>query len=173
MKIKGLAAALVLCMAAVTRLHSFGLGVQANFRAGDIFAPGAALVLSPSNRTHLAVNWHIAEEVNTFGFTGDYCPMVLQIINFRQARLNFTLGVGLFTNIKYAKRTDGELGVERREHGIDGGIRAPVGFNLMLFDGFFEIYTHVAPSFVVQFAPKLDLTNLFFPVALGGRFWFR
>ena len=166
MKIKVLAAVFVLCMAAVTRLHSFGLGVQFNFGTGNIFAPGVALALSPSDKTHLAVNWHIAEEVNTFGFTGDYYLWTKQIMGEKQASLNFTLGAGLFANLEYDKSGG-------NDHGIDGGVRAPVGLNLMLFENFFEIYFHVAPSFGAQFAPKLDLTNLFFPVALGGRFWIR
>jgi hypothetical protein len=165
MKIKGLVVALVLFLA-VTRLHGIGLGLQFNFEEGDISASVAALVLSPSDRTHLAVSWHIAEEVNTFWLTGDYYAIGLPIMGSRQASLYFTLGVGLFSNIEFNKGGG-------NDHGIDGGVRAPVGLNLMLLGNIFEIYFHVAPSFGVQFAPKLDLTNLFFPVALGGRFWFR
>ena len=166
MKIKNLAAALVLYIAIASRLHSIGLGVQLNFGAGDIFTPGIALVVSPQDKTHIAVNWKIAEEVNSFGFTADYCPLAFPIPAFKQAPLNFTLGVGLFANMEYDKSGS-------NDYGIEGGVRAPVGINLMLFERFFELYIHVAPSFGVQFKPKLDLTNLFFPVAFGGRFWFR
>ena len=166
MKAKSFAAAFILCLTTATRLHSIGLGLQLNFGAGDIFIPGVALVVSPHDKTNIAVNWRIADEVNTFGFTVDYCPLTLPITDFKQASLNFTVGVGLFTNLDYDKSGG-------RDHGIEGGVRAPVGLNLMLFENVFEIYFHVAPSFGLQFKPKLDLTNLFFPAALGGRFWLR
>jgi len=163
MKIKALTAAVILSIAAVTRVHSFGLGAQVNFSAGDIFAPGAALVISPSDITHLAINWYLDfNQVNIIGLTLDICPLNLTIVDFNSGSFNFTLGGGLFTNMVFASNM-----------GINGGLRVPVGFNVLLGRRAFEIYTHVAPSFGVNILPSLGLTNPFFPVALGARFWFR
>ena len=162
MKIKALAAALLLCMAAGTKVHAFGLGAQFNFSAGDIFAPGAALVISPSDMTHLAINWYLDfDKVNTVGLTLDVCPLTLPLKTFSAGSFNFTLGVGLFANMIFSS-----------DPGFNGGVRIPVGFNLVLGRAF-EIYTHVAPSFGVHFIPSLGLSNPFFPIALGAQLWFR
>ena len=165
MKFKALAAAVILSIATAARVYSFGLGAQFNFSAGDIFAPGAALVISPSDMTHLAMNWYLDfNRVNIIGLTLDVCPVDLSIASFGAGSFNFTLGVGIFANAIFA----GDLDL-----GINGGLRAPVGFSLLLGQKTFEIYTHVAPSFGVTMLPSLGLSKPFFPIALGARFWFR
>ena len=161
MKIKAIIAALVLCIAVETKVYSFGVGAQFNFSAGGIFAPGAALLISPSDKTHIAINWYLDfKEVNIIGLTFDVCPLVLPISTFKVGTFNFTLGVGLFANVILAKEPD-----------FNGGLRIPVGFNVTL-GRVLEIFTHVAPSFGLRFIPKLGFSKPFFPIALGARLWF-
>ena len=151
-------------MSAITSAHSFGLGAQFNFSAGKIFAPGAALVISPSDITHLAVNWYIdSGKDNIIGLTLDFCPLTLPIRTFKEGSFNFTLGIGLFANMLFADD----------DPDFNGGLRIPVGLNFMLGKNAFEIFTHIAPSFRVRVQPSLELTDPFFPFALGARFWFR
>lgn len=160
MKIKALVLALVLCMSAETKLHAFGFGAQFNFSAGEIFAPGVALLVSPSDKVHLAFNWFLDfDEVSIIGVTFDLVPLALPIKTFKNGAFNFTLGVGLFANIVFADDT-----------GFNMGLRIPVGFNLMLVRAF-EIFAHIAPSFGVNFLPSLEFYNPFFPIAVGARFW--
>ena len=163
MKIKALTAAVVLSILTMARVHGFGLGAQFNFRAGDVFAPGAALVICPSDMTHMAINWYLDFDRgdNIIGLTLDVCPLNLPIVSFDSGSFNFTLGGGIYANMVFS----GDIG-------MDGGLRVPIGFNIML-GKVFEIYTHVAPSFGVDFIPKLGLSRPFFPIALGARFWFR
>ena len=163
MKIKTLAVVLVLSMAITARIHAFGLGAQANFSAGSIFAPGASLLISPSDITHLAFNWYFDfDNVNTIGLTLDFSPLTLPIKTFNAGSINFTLGIGLFANVVFAS-----------DPGFNGGLRVPVGFNIMLGKKAFEIFTHVAPSFGVHFLPGFGLSDPFFPIAVGARFWIR
>ena len=163
MKIKAILLALLVSLTAVTKVHSFGLGAQLNFSAGDLFAPGAALVISPSDMTHLAINWFLDfDQVNTIGLTLDFCPLALPITTFKAGSVNFTLGVGLFANVIFSDDPD-----------FNGGLRIPIGLNVLLGRNAFEIYTHVAPSFGVHFIPSMGLSKPFFPIALGIRIWFR
>ena len=163
MRIKALAAAFILCLSAVPKAHSFGLGAQLNLSAGKVFAPGAALLISPSDITHLAFNWYLdLDEVNTVGLTLDVCPLTLPIKTFGAGTFNFTLGIGLFANVVFTS-----------DPGFNGGLRIPVGFNLLLGSKAFEIFTHVAPSFGVHFLPSLGFSDPFFPVAVGARLWIR
>ena len=163
MKIKALALAVILCITVGTMVHSFGLGAQLNFSAGGIFAPGAALVISPSDITHLAINWYLDfDDVTIIGLTLDACPLALPITTFKAGTLNFTLGIGLFANMTLTDDPD-----------FNGGLRVPIGFKILLGKDIIEIYTHVAPSSGVIFVPKLELQKPFFPIALGARFWIR
>jgi len=163
MKIKTLAVILVFILASATMAHAWGLGAQANFYAGDIFAPGASLLISPSDIAHLALNWYLDfNKVNTVGLTLDFTPLVLPFSTFSAGSFNFTLGVGLFANIAFKSDPD-----------FNGGLRIPVGVNLLLGNRAFEIFTNVAPSFGLRFLPSMGLTNPFFPIALGVRLWFR
>jgi len=162
MKIKTFFAVVILSAAAITRVHAFGIGAQLNFSAGGIFAPGAALAVSPSDKINLAVNWYLGEKANIVGLTLDVVPLNYPFVNFGAGSLNFTLGVGVFANMVFTT-----------EPGINGGLRIPVGLSLFLAKNVFEIYTHVAPSFGVDFIPSLALYKPFYPIALGGRIWLR
>ena len=163
MKIKVLVLALILCITAGTMVHAFGLGAQFNFSAGEIFAPGVSVLVSPADFAHLAFNWYIDfDNVSIIGLTFDLVPLVLPISTFKAGSFNFTFGVGLYTNLILAD-----------ERTITGGLRIPVGFNLLLGPRTFEIFTHVAPSFGVDLFPSLALSNPFFPIALGARLWIR
>ena len=163
MKIKVLILSFVLCMAALPRVHPFGLGAQFNFSAGDIFAPGASLLISPSDMANLAINWYLDfDNVNIVGLTFDLCPLALPLTTFKAGSLNFTLGVGLFANMLFGD-----------DFGFNGGLRIPVGLNVLLGKRVFEIFIHVAPSFGLHFLPSMGLSDPFFPIALGARLWFR
>ena len=164
MKIKALAAAIILSLAVGARAHAFGIGAQFNFSAGDLFAPGAALLISPSDMTNLAINWYLDfDKVNTVGLTLDVVPLTAPISTFRAGSFNFTLGVGLYTNFVFADKWE-----------FNGGVRIPVGFNLLLGPRALEIFTHVAPSFGLRFLPSMRLSSSpFFPIALGARLWIR
>jgi len=163
MKTKTLLAVVILSAAVMTRVHGFGLGAQFNFSAGSIFAPGAALAISPSDMTHIAANWYLGgDNVNILGLTFDVRPLDLPIVNFGAGSFDFTLGVGVFGNVVF---TD--------DPGFNAGLRVPIGFSLFLAKKVFEIYTHVAPSWGVDFLPSLELSKPFFPIALGVKIWFR
>jgi len=163
MKLKVLVLSFILCVTALPRLHAFGLGAQANFSAGDIFAPGAALLISPSDMTHLAVNWYInRDKVNIVGLTLDIVPLTLPFTTFGAGSFNFILGAGLFGNLTFDDKAR-----------FDGGLRIPVGVNLLLGKNVLEIFATVAPSFGIHFLPSLGLSDPFFPVALGVRLWLR
>ncbi|MCL2834305.1 MAG: hypothetical protein FWD78_14125 [Treponema sp.] len=153
----------IFCFAAAANVHGFGLGAQLNFSAGNIFAPGAALVISPADQIHLAFNWYLDfKNVNTIGMTLDAQPLTLPLANFKAGSINFTLGVGIFANVMFLEKPD-----------VTGGLRVPFGLSLFLGKNVFEIYTHIAPSFGASLLPSLGLSNPFFPLALGARFWIR
>lgn len=162
MKLKVFAVMVLLSAAAIPRAHGFGLGVQFNFSAGSIFAPGAALLISPSDTTHLAINWYLEQSVSIIGLTLDAVLLALPIVSNDALSFNFTLGVGFFSNLTFADK-----------FGCNAGLRVPVGFNLMLGRNIFEIFTHVAPSIGVNFLPSLGFSMPFYPIALGARIWFR
>ena len=163
MKHKVFILVLFICVVGAVNVYAFGVGAQVNFRAGRVFAPGASLVISPTDLTHLAVNWYLDfENVNTVGLTLDVCPVTLYITGSGSNSLNFTLGIGLFANMVFDS-----------DYGIDAGLRVPVGLNVLFGRRVFEIYTHIAPSFGVDFLPSLGLSNPFFPIAIGARIWFR
>jgi len=159
MKIKVFVIMALLSTAAISGAYGFGLGAQLNYSAGSIFAPGAALLFSPSDRTNLAVNWFINKDADSIvGLTFDAVPLSFPIaLIFR-----FNLGVGLYVNA-----------ILRNEILFNGGVRVPVGFSLLLGRDMFEIFTHVAPSFGVDFVPSLGIGEPFYPIALGARVWFR
>jgi len=166
MKTKTLLVVAILSVAAITKVHGFGFGLQFNFSTGGIFAPGAAVAFSPSDNTHLAFNWYLgSDKVNIVGLTFDVCPLNLPIVSFGVGSLNFTLGIGIYANIVITEY--------RNDRDVTGGLRLPVGFSLLLFRDIFEIYTHIAPSFGVVFVPSLGFTKPFFPIAVGARIWIR
>jgi hypothetical protein len=163
MKIKVIVIMALLSTAAVSGAYGFGIGAQFNFSAGSIFAPGAALLISPSDRTNLAVNWFINKDSDSIiGFTFDAVPLSLPFVKGDAATFKFNLGVGLYVNATFSEKFS-----------INSGLRIPVGFSLLLGKEVFEIFTHIAPSFGVDFLPSLGLGEPFYPIALGARIWFR
>ena len=159
MKLKSIVAALVLLIATTMSAHAFGIGAQFNFNAGKVFVPGVAAVLSPSDNIHIAANWWLgADKTSIVGATLDVVPLNVPLIG----GFHFTLGGGIFANTVFAK-----------DFGIEAGLRVPIGFNLLLGNKVFEIYTHVAPSWGVYFLPSLEFGEIFFPIAVGIRLWFR
>jgi len=164
MKFKALAAIAIFSMVTVTGIHAFGLGAQLNLSAGRIFAPGAAVAVSPSDNFHLAFNWYLERDnTNIIGLTLDGIPLVIPISTFKAGSFNFNLGIGGYANLVF----------EKKKPNFDGGLRVPIGVNLLLGKDVFEIYTHVAPSFGISLLPRLYFSRPFFPIALGARFWFR
>ena len=189
MKTKTMIIVFVLLAAAITNItaapgpgkNKLGFGAQFNFDAEDLFSSSTedkysplniALVLSPSRITHIAVNWHIDDRANAIGLTFDVCPLALPLVSSKTVSLNFTLGGGFYVDMEFADKHNKHKKAEKTETEINGGLRIPAGFSLMLGRNAFEIYIHIAPSFGVNFMPTLEFSDLFFPVALGARFWF-
>jgi len=111
MKKKILILAVILCIFAVTQAHAIGFGAQLNFSAGEIFAPGFSLLLSPSKVTHLAANWYLDfDEVNIVGLTFDVCPISLPLVSTSLSSFNFTLGLGVFTNLVFTEELAAKIG---------------------------------------------------------------
>jgi len=164
MKIKVFVLMALIGTAVVSGAHGFGIGAQFNYSAGSIFAPGVALLISPSDKTNLAVNWFIGEDYSIIGLSIDAVPLSLPLINGSAVTFNFNLGVGLFTN---ALLSD-DINIS-----INGGLRVPIGVSLLLGNKVFEVFTHVAPSFGVDFTPSFGLGSPFYPMAVGAKIWFR
>jgi len=169
MKKKILIIVAILCVFTVSQVHAFGLGAQVNMYAGDFFAPGFSLLFSPSKASHIAANWYISGDTNIIGLTWDVCPLSYKIAgspmtltsNPKAWSLNFTLGLGLFSN----------LIINDEKIIIAGGLRIPVGVNFFLAQNF-EIFTHIAPSFGVEVNPSLEFSSVGYPIAVGARLWF-
>ncbi|MCL2411530.1 MAG: DUF3996 domain-containing protein [Treponema sp.] len=157
MKKKLLIILAIFCIAGFANVHAVGIGAQINYSAGGINAPGFSALLSPSRDVHLAANWYLPfnDEAGIIGITADYAPISIG------AGLRFTLGIGVFTNLVF----DNNIGVT-------GGIRFPVGLSWQVRRNL-EIFAHIAPSFGVEFLPSLDFSKLFYPSAIGARFWLR
>ena len=149
--------------AVVSGAHGFGIGAQFNFSAGSIFAPGAALLISPSDKTNIAVNWYLNKDADSIiGLTIDAVPLSLPLTKGDNVSFRFNLGIGLYVNATLSEKLT-----------INSGLRLPLGFSLLLGKEVFEIFTHVAPSCGVDFLPSLGFARPFYPIALGARIWFR
>ena len=164
MKLKIIIAAFGLFALEATNIHSLGFGAQFNIGAGDVFAPGAALVLSPSTNMHLAGNWFV-DPINgsTVALTVDRTVFTFPLHTFDIEMIetfNLTVGGGIF-----AKVTFGD------DAAFNGGFRLPVGLNIFLLRNVLELYTHLAPSLGLRFIPNFGLSNPFFPIAIGARVW--
>jgi hypothetical protein len=163
MKNKILVIAVILCIFTAVQVHSFGLGAQINFSVdteGES-AMGFSLLISPSEMTHIALNWYIDGETNIIGFTMDACPLKLRIAgDYSSWTLNFTLGIGFYANLVFSEKFD-----------ITPGLRLPIGLSFFLGNNL-EFFTHIAPSYGVSLLPTLTFTDAFFPMALGARLWF-
>jgi hypothetical protein len=163
MKIKVLVIMAFLGTAVVSGAHCFGIGAQLNFSAGSIFAPGAALLISPSDKTNIAVNWYLNKNADSIiGLTVDAVPLSIPFTKNDNVSFRFNLGLGFFVNATLSEKLT-----------INSGLRLPVGFSLLLGSEVFEIFTHVAPSCGVDLLPSFSLARPFYPIALGARIWFR
>lgn len=144
---------------------AFGIGLQFNGNAGEVFAPGVALTVRPQSVPLVfAFNWNFQSTQQMFGLTADYWAINPQIGAFSGGSMNWFLGVGFFGNLTLIQDQDMQL---------TGGMRIPVGLNMYLLDGFFEPFVQIAPSFGLRLVPSLGAENLFWPVSAGLRFWFR
>lgn len=146
---------------------AFGVGLQFNGNAGEVFSPGVALTFKFEDVPLVfAVNWLIPDDDSgvdaVVGMTGDYWVVNKRLTRIGSSALNWFLGVGFFVNTSFGD-----------EFTIDGGMRIPIGLNMFLADGFFEPFIQIAPSFGIQVIPQLDTTKAFFPVAAGFRMWFK
>lgn len=158
--------AALLLVIGTTGAFAFGIGLQYNGNAGEVFTQGVALTFKFDDVPLIfAVNWLFPEGDSTvdavIGLTGDYWVLNKRITNVGSASLNWFLGVGFFVNTVFAD-----------EFAMNGGLRIPVGLNMFMADGFFELFAQIAPSFGIQVIPSLATADTFFPIAGGFRMWF-
>ncbi|ULQ59830.1 hypothetical protein K7I13_00250 [Brucepastera parasyntrophica] len=141
--------------------YSFGIGIQFNGNASDVFSPGIAISFCPSKMAHLSFNWNFAEDLNIIGLTADFMAFNPKILSFSHGSLNFLFGAGLYGNLVFSSE----------EVDLNFGVRFPVGLNLFLAGEVFEIFAHVAPSIGLRFYPNFGADKIFFPIAVGIRLW--
>lgn len=164
MKIKVLILTAVLFVVTTVSAFSFGIGLQYNGNAGKVFTNGVALTFKVDSLPIIfATNWDFEEDYTQFGITGDYWILNNKITNVGSASLNWFIGVGAFANFSFPED----------DFVFVGGLRVPVGLNMFVGKGFFEPFIQVAPSFGVRIVPKLDAEDLFFPISIGFRCWFK
>jgi hypothetical protein len=166
MKIKTLVFAVFFGFITTAGLSAFGIGAQLNGNASEVFVPGAALLISPGDTTHLALNWYFGERTNTLGLTADFWFLDPVLSSFGAGSINFFLGGGLYGNLLLVQ--DGG------KSSFSGGVRLPLGLHLLLSRNVFEFFVQAAPSIGLRFYPDFGgADNFFCPIALGVRFWFR
>ena len=163
---KFFALALVLLLSAGIGMYSFGIGLQFNANADNIFAGGPALTFKfDSIPFILALNWNIEEHVQVFGLTADYWIYNGTIVNIGSVPLKWFIGIGAFANMVFINSDDFQMNT---------GLRVPIGLNSFIGgNGIFEPFVQIAPSFGVRFIPSLATEKMFFPMSLGFRIWFR
>ncbi len=160
-KVLGLVAALAVL--GTSSVFAFGIGLQVNGNAGEVFAPGAAITFKvDSIPLVFAVNWNAGEDTTTVGLTADYWGINKRLVSIGRTPLNWFFGVGFFVNTIFAD-----------EFALTGGIRFPLGLNMFVLDGFLEPFVQIAPSMGLQFIPSLGIDRLFFPISAGFRLWFK
>lgn len=158
----------VFIVAGSTQLFSFGLGLQGNFNAGEVFAPGIAITMKFEEvPLYFAVNWRIEDKVQTVGMTADYWALNKQIVQIGDAPLNWFFGLGAFCNLTFDQNDNAEA------FRPSLGLRVPVGLNMYLADGVIEPFVQVAPSFGVHLIPSIGADNVYWPISLGFRVWFK
>jgi hypothetical protein len=164
MKKKVFILAAVLLVVTTTGAFSLGIGLQYNGNAGKVFTNGVALTFKvDSIPLVFATNWVFDEDNAQFGLTADYWIFNNKITNVGSASLNWFLGIGAFANFAFPDD----------EFVFVGGARVPVGLNMFIAKGVFEPFIQIAPSFGIRIIPKLDAEDLFFPISIGFRVWFK
>jgi uncharacterized membrane protein YfbV (UPF0208 family) len=152
------AAIMAACM---TGVSAFGIGLQGNWNAGSVFAPGVSVTFkTDSVPLYFAANYDFTGPV--IGLTGDYWIFNNGITNIGSSSLNWFLGVGFYANLAF-----------QNESPFTCGLRVPVGLNMLIAKGVFEPYLQVAPSFGVKFYPRIGADTLFWPLSAGFRIWFK
>lgn len=163
MKAKVLGMVAALAVLGTSSVFAFGIGLQVNGNAGEVFVPGAAVTFKvDSIPLVFAVNWFGGDNATVIGLTGDYWGVNRKLVSIGSAPLNWFFGVGFFVNTVFAD-----------EFILNGGIRFPLGLNMFILDGFLEPFVQVAPSIGLQVVPSLDVERFFFPIAAGFRLWFK
>jgi hypothetical protein len=155
----------VFLVAGTSSIFAFGIGLQANSNAEDVYAPGLALTFKLDTIPLVfAANWNIGDTVQTYGLTGDYWAINKPITDIGNSSLNWFLGLGFFLNMTFIEDEDMQSAI---------GLRLPLGLNMFVIDGLLEPYIMIAPSFGVRFVPSLGAENLFWPMSAGFRIWFK
>jgi len=182
----------VFCIIAISQVHSLGLGVQGNFylhfdkedefeyseespKTPDL---GFSLLVSPSRQLNFAGSYYFNKTTHIISLTGDFCPEAFTFKLFGSGMtllsnpsawwFSFGFGLGGFVNLWIVDSDEDES--------INGlpvslGLRIPLGFNLNLANGFFEVFAQIAPSIGVRLGEASPFADWFFPIALGVRIW--
>jgi len=159
---KRIALIIIILFLGLTKSFPMGIGIQGNYNAGEVFAPGVALTFKlDQTPLYYALNWNISENNVNLGATADYWLINHNLTNISGNPLNLHLGVGAFLNLGFGK-----------EFNMSTGLRVPVGVNMYLAEGRFEPFLELAPSFGLRFLPQLAIDRAFFPIHLGFRIWF-
>lgn len=168
MKKKSIILAALLLVVSTTGAFAFGLGLQLNANAGNVFASGPAITFKTDSVPLIfAVNYNLGKDVQIVGATGDYWLMNDKITSIGSSALNWFWGVGFFANATFQQHADDDFI-------FAGGVRVPVGLNMFLGKGgVFEPFVQVAPSFGIKLIPSIGADSPFFPVSLGFRVWFK
>ena len=140
------AAIMAACM---TGASAFGIGLQGNWNAGSVFAPGVSVTFKADPvPLYFAANYDFTGPV--FGLTGDYWIFNNGITNIGSSSLNWFLGVGFYANLAFQNSSP-----------FTCGLRVPVGLNMLIAKGVFEPYLQIAPSFGVGFYPQIHADSIF------------
>ncbi len=159
-KVLGLVAGLAVF--ASTGLFAFGIGLQLNGNAGEVFAPGVAVTFKVDSIPLVFAANYFAGDTTTVGLTGDYWGLNRKLVSIGRVPLNWFFGIGFFANAVFAD-----------EFSMTGGMRLPLGLNMFLLDGFMEPFLQIAPSFGLTFIPSIGADRPFFPISAGFRLWFK
>jgi len=197
MKKKILLIFVVFCIITISQVQALGIGVQGNFylqfddmakdeefsnedeqKGSNKF--GFSLLVSPSRQLHFAGNYYFSDTTHVIGITGDFIPEGIPF-TFKIAGsgmtllsnpsawwLNFYWGIGGFVNL-WILDSDEDSSINDFE--FSGGLRIPIGLNLNIANGLFEIFAQISPSIGVRLGEESPFADWFFPVALGVRIW--
>lgn len=160
MKKKLIVLGMVLLLTGSSEIFAFGLGIQFNGNAGEIFTPGVALTFKlDSVPLVFAANWYFGDD-SEIGLTGDYWILNDKLVNVGSVPLNWFFGLGFYANAVFAD-----------EFAFNGGARIPIGLNMFIAKKI-EPFLQIAPSFGVDLLPSIAASKIFFPISAGCRFWF-
>jgi len=160
-----LIAALMLAVASGS--YANGIGLQYNLNAGELYTNGVALNMKMDDQPLvLALSYYFGDQ-KTLGLTSDYWLFNNRITVTGNSDVNWFAGVGAFVSTRF----DDDDKTAEDEKGMKGGVRIPVGVN-MLIDKKIEPFFQVVPSIGLHFSPNIGATHLYFPMSIGFRIWF-